>query len=277
MKNAMQLKAFVKKFANDKKIMPQAVLQNYMLERLLERISRSEYKNKFILKGGMLIAALVGIDIRTTMDMDATLKNMPLTKQTVSDAFNDIFTIKLRDNITFKLLEIENTRGDDVYGGYRVSINAIFDTLKVTLKIDLTTGDKITPKEIKYKFNLLFEDRTIDILAYNPETVLAEKYETILRRSVLNTRIRDFYDVYILTNFPSQNIDKTLLLQAIEATANKRESMALVKNAKSIIEIIKNDEEMQSRWDLYQKDFSYANDISWNEVIAAIENIDKIF
>ena len=277
MKNAMQLKAFVKKFANDKKIMPQAVLQNYMLERLLERISRSEYKNKFILKGGMLIAALVGIDIRTTMDMDATLKNMPLTKQTVADAFNDIFTIKLRDNITFKLLEIENTRGDDVYGGYRVSINAIFDTLKVTLKIDLTTGDKITPKEIKYKFNLLFEDRTIDIRAYNPETVLAEKYETILRRSVLNTRIRDFYDVYILTNFPSQNIDKTLLLQAIEATANKRESMALVKNAKSIIEIIKNDEEMQSRWDLYQKDFSYAKDISWNEVIAAIENIDKIF
>jgi len=273
MKNAMQLKAFVKKFANDKKIMPQAVLQNYMLERLLERISRSEYKNKFILKGGMLIAALVGIDIRTTMDMDATLKNMPLTKQTVADAFNDIFTIKLRDNITFKLLEIENIRGDDVYGGYRVSINAIFDTLKVTLKIDLTTGDKITPKEIKYKFNLLFEDRTINILAYNPETIIAEKYETILRRSVLNTRIRDFYDVYILIKFLSHNIDKALLLQAIEATANKRESIALLGNAKPIIKIIKNDEEMQSRWTLYQKDFSYAKDISWNQVIAVIEKI----
>ena len=273
MKNAMQLKALIKNFALDKEIMPQAVLQNYMLERLLERMSRSQYKDKFILKGGMLIAALIGIDIRTTMDMDATLKNMTLTKESVTKALNDIFTIQLSDNITFKLLKIENTRDDDVYGGYRASINAAFDTLNVTLKIDLTTGDKITPKEVKYKFNLLFEDRTINILAYNPETIIAEKYETILRRSVLNTRIRDFYDVYILIKFLSHNIDKALLLQAIEATANKRESIALLGNAKPIIEIIKNDEEMQSRWTLYQKDFSYAKDISWNQVIAVIEKI----
>ena len=265
MKNAMQLKALIKNFALDKEIMPQAVLQNYMLERFLERISRSQYKDKFILKGGMLIAALIGIDIRTTMDMDATLKNMTLTKESVTKALNDIFTIQLSDNITFKLLKIENIRDDDVYSGYRASINAAFDTLNVTLKIDLTTGDKITPKEVKYKFNLLFEDRTINILAYNPETIIAEKYETILRRSVLNTRIRDFYDVYILIKFLLHNIDKALLLQAVEATANKRESIALLSNAKSIIEIIKNDEEMQSRWTLYQKDFSYAKDISWNQ------------
>lgn len=277
MKNAMQLKAFIKNIANDKGIIPQAVLQNYMLERLLERISKSQYKDKFILKGGMLIAAMVGIDIRTTMDMDATLKNMSLTKQTVTDAFNDISTIQLDDNITFELLKIENIRDDDAYGGYRASINAIFDTLKVALKIDLTTGDKITPKEIKYKFNLLFEDRTIDILAYNLETVLAEKYETIVRRSILNTRIRDFYDVYILINFQSQNIDKALLLQAIEATAKKRESKALLHNAKATIEIIKNDEEMQNRWKLYQKDFSYANDISWDEAITVIEKIQDQF
>lgn len=273
MKNAMQLKALIKNFALDKEIMPQAVLQNYILERLLERMSRSQYKDKFILKGGMLIAALIGIDIRTTMDMDATLKNMTLTKESVTKALNDIFSIQLSDNITFNLLKIENIRDDDVYGGYRASINAAFDTLNVTLKIDLTTGDKITPKEVKYKFNLLFEDRTINILAYNPETILAEKYETILRRSVLNTRIRDFYDVYILIKLLLHNIDKALLLQAIEATANKRESMALLDNAKSIIEIIKNDEEMQSRWTLYQKDFSYAKDISWDQVIAVIEKI----
>jgi predicted nucleotidyltransferase component of viral defense system len=273
MKNAMQLKALIKNFALDKEIMPQAVLQNYMLERFLERMSRSQYKDKFILKGGMLIAALIGIDIRTTMDMDATLKNMTLTKESVTKALNDIFSIQLGDNITFNLLKIENIRDDDVYGGYRASINAAFDTLNVTLKIDLTTGDKITPKEVKYKFNLLFEDRTINILAYNPETILAEKYETILRRSVLNTRIRDFYDVYILIKLLLHNIDKAMLLQAIEATTNKRESTALLDNAKSIIEIIKNDEEMQSRWTLYQKDFSYAKDISWNQVIAVIEKI----
>jgi len=275
MKNAMQLKALIKNFALDKEIMPQAVLQNYMLERLLERMSRSQYKDKFILKGGMLIAALIGIDIRTTMDMDATLKNITLTKESVTKALNDIFSIQLNDNITFNLLKIENIRDDDVYGGYRASINAAFDTLNVTLKIDLTTGDKITPKEVKYKFNLLFEDRAINILAYNPETILAEKYETILRRSVLNTRIRDFYDVYILIKLLLHNIDKALLLQAIEATANKRESTALLDNAKSIIEIIKNDEEMQSRWTLYQKDFSYAKDISWYQVIAVIEKIQN--
>jgi predicted nucleotidyltransferase component of viral defense system len=272
----MQLKAFIKNIANDKGIAPQAVLQNYMLERLLERISKSQYKNKFILKGGMLIAAMVGIDIRTTMDMDATLKNMPLTKQTVTDAFKDISTTQLDDNITFELLKIENIRDDDIYGGYRASINAIFYTVKVTLKIDLTAGDKITPKEIKYKFKLLFEDRAINILAYNLETVLAEKYETIIRRSILNTRIRDFYDVYVLMNFQSQNIDNALLLQAIEATAKKRESTALLHNAKIAVEIIKNDGEMKNRWKLYQKDFSYANNISWDEVMIAIEKIQVI-
>jgi predicted nucleotidyltransferase component of viral defense system len=275
-KNVMQLKAFIKNIANDKGIAPQAVLQNYMLERLLERISKSQYKNKFILKGGMLIAAMVGIDIRTTMDMDATLKNMPLTKQTVTDAFKDISTTQLDDNITFELLKIENIRDDDIYGGYRASINAIFYTVKVTLKIDLTAGDKITPKGIKYKFKLLFEDRAINILAYNLETVLAEKYETIIRRSILNTRIRDFYDVYVLMNFQSQNIDNALLLQAIEATAKKRESTALLHNAKIAVEIIKNDGEMKNRWKLYQKDFSYANNISWDEVMIAIEKIQVI-
>jgi hypothetical protein len=221
----------------------------------------------------MLIAAMIGIDIRTTMDMDATFKNMPLTKQTITDAFNVIFGIQLVDNITFELLKIENIRDEDAYGGYRASINAIYDTLKVALKIDLTAGDIITPKEIKYKFNLLFEDRTINILAYNLETVLAEKYETIMRRSILNTRIRDFYDVYILMNFQWKNIDKALLLQAIEATTKKRKSTALLHNAKTAIEIIKNDEEMKNRWKLYQKNFSYSNDISWDEVMASIGKI----
>jgi predicted nucleotidyltransferase component of viral defense system len=271
MKNAMQLKAFIKKIAAEKSIMPQAVLQNYMLERLLERISVSSYKDKFILKGGMLIAAMVGLDSRTTMDMDATLKGMPLTETSATLALNEILTINLNDNIRFELLKIEPIREDDVYEGFRASINAVFEKLKVALKVDLTAGDKITPKEIKYRFSLMLEDRKIDILAYNLETVLAEKYETILRRSILNTRIRDYYDVYILSNFQAQNIDKDILKKAIESTSHKRESSKLLENAKNIIETIKNDEEMQRRWIIYQKDFSYASDISWNDVIKAIE------
>lgn len=273
MKNAMQLKAFIKNIAKDKGIMPQAVLQNYMLERLLERVSKSTHQDKFILKGGMLIAAMVGIDSRTTMDMDATLKGMSLTEKSVADALNDILSLNLDDEIVFELLKVEPIREDDVYGGYRASINAIFDTLNVTLKIDLTTGDKITPREITYRFSLMFENRTIDILAYNLETVLAEKYETIIRRSTLNTRIRDYYDVYILTNFQIQNIDKTLLIQAIEATSIKRGSSALLHNAKTEIDIIKNDKEMQKRWKLYQKDFNYAKDISWDDIIKSIQAV----
>ena len=256
-----------------KGIMPQAVLQNYMLERLLERISKSTYQDKFILKGGMLIAAMVGIDSRTTMDMDATLKGMSLTKKSVADALNDILSLKLDDEIIFELLKVEPIREDDVYGGYRASINAIFDTLNVALKIDLTTGDKITPREITYRFSLMFENRTIDILAYNLETVLAEKYETIIRRSTLNTRIRDYYDVYILTNFQIQNIDRPLLTLAIEATSIKRGSIALLHNADTEIDIIKNDEEMQKRWKLYQKDFNYAKDISWDDIIKSLQDV----
>jgi predicted nucleotidyltransferase component of viral defense system len=143
----------------------------------------------------------------------------------------------------------------------------------VALKVDLTVGDKITPKEIKYRFSLMLEDRKIDILAYNLETVLAEKYETILRRSILNTRIRDYYDVYILTNFQAQNINMDILKQAIVLTTHKRESSDLLQNAKNIIETIKNDEEMQRRWKIYQKDFTYASHITWNDVIKAVESI----
>ena len=271
MRNSMQLKAFIKKLAEEKGIMPQAVLQNYMLERLLERISMSSYRERFILKGGMLIAAMVGLDSRTTMDMDATLKGMKLTEDTVLTACNEIFSVELDDGVSFELVRIEQIREDDIYGGYRAFINAIYEKLRVALKIDLTTGDRITPKEIRYRFSLMFDDREIDIFAYNLETVLAEKYETIIRRSTLNTRIRDYYDIYILTTFQTQNIDIDLLQKAIESTSIKRESSALLENAKNTIDDIRNDEEMQRRWKLYQRDFKYAEDIEWADIIKAIE------
>ncbi|GHU67393.1 hypothetical protein AGMMS49983_18490 [Clostridia bacterium] len=204
MKNAMQLKALIRNIAKEKGIIPQALLQNYMLERLLERISVSSYKDKFILKGGMLIAAMVGIDNRTTMDMDATLRGMPLSEETVREALTHIMALDLDDNVTFSLSRIEPIREDDVYGGYRASISAVFDTIRVALKIGLTTGDKITPKEILYHFALMFEDRNIDIMAYNLETA------------------------------------------------------------------------MISGWALYQKNFSYAQDIPWADIMSAVRAVDKL-
>lgn len=272
-KNAMQLKAFVKNSAVQKGVAAQAIMQNYMLERLLERIAVSEYQGKFILKGGMLISALVGLDSRTTMDMDATLKGFLLNEDTIKEAFEKIIDVAIEDNITFEMKSIQPIREDDSYGGYRVSLDAIFETLKVPLKIDLTTGDKITPKEVKYRFSLMFENREIDILAYNLETVVAEKYETIIRRSVLNTRLRDFYDVYILMNFQSKNINRDTLSKAIKATAITRESEQFLADDKARLAVIANDETLQKQWSKYQKDFGYAKNIRWKEVISAIKTI----
>jgi predicted nucleotidyltransferase component of viral defense system len=276
-KNAMQLKALIKNIAEEKGIMPQALLQNYMLERLLERISVSSYQNKFILKGGMLIAAMVGLDSRTTMDMDATLQGMPLTEETVREALTHILSHNLGDDVVFSLNRIELIRENDVYGGYRASISATFDTINVMLKIDLTTGDKITPKEISYRFKLMFENRCINILAYNLETVLSEKYETILRRSVMNTRMRDFYDVYILMNFQVQNINDKFLINAIETTFSVRESTKLIEEANSIIDLLAEDATMQSGWLLYQRNFPYATDIPWVDIISTLRIIEAMF
>lgn len=270
MKNAMQLKALIRNIAKEKGIVPQALLQNYMLERLLERISVSSHRDKFILKGGMLIAAMVGLDSRTTMDMDATLRGMPLNEKTVRETLAEILSLDLDDGVIFTLTSVTAIREADAYGGYRASVTAVFDTIRVALKIDLTTGDKITPREIAFRFALMFEDRCIDIMAYNPETVLAEKYETILRRSAMNTRMRDFYDVYTLMNFQVRNIDKKVFQEAIRATAAARESSAVLADADTVLNLLADDATMQSRWALYQEEFSYARDIPWDDIIRAV-------
>lgn len=276
MKNAMQLKAVIRNIAKEKGIVPQALLQNYMLERLLERIAVSSYQDKFILKGGMLIAAMVGLDSRTTMDMDATLRGMPLTEESVREALADILALNLDDNVTFTLKSVAPIREDDVYGGFRASITAVFDTIKTALKIDLTTGDKITPREISYRFTLMFEERSINIMAYNLETVLAEKYETILRRSAMNTRMRDFYDVYILTNFQSKNIDGALLKKAVEATAAARGSSAVFADTDTILNLLAESAAMQAQWASYQKGFAYAKDIAWADIIKTVRTISEL-
>lgn len=193
MKNAMQLKAYVKNLAKEKNISAQIVLQNYMLERLLERISISEYHDNFILKGGFLLAAMVGLDTRATMDMDATIKGLPVTKETISEMFGEICKIHIDDDINFEFSDIADIREDDEYGGYRVSLSGNYPPMAVPLKIDITTGDKVTPREMVYSFNLMFEERSINVLAYTVETILAEKLETIISRGDQNTRPRDFY------------------------------------------------------------------------------------
>lgn len=273
MKNAMQLKSLIKKLSKEKSISAQLILQNYMLERLLERISISKYHDHFILKGGFLIAAMVGLDTRSTMDMDATIKGFPASKESIKQMVLDICEIEVDDNVTFSFVKIEEIRGGDDYLGYRVSLTANYSPMAVPLKIDFTTGDKITPKEIVYEFKLLLEDRTIKVLAYNLETVLAEKLETVISRGDQNTRPRDFYDIFVLHKLQNNNIDYTALKAAMAATSEKRNSTGIIKRYKEIIAAIMNSGSMQQRWLNYQKDFDYANDISFSDVCNAVEEI----
>ena len=273
MKNAMQLKAYVKNLAKEKNISAQIVLQNYMLERLLERISVSKYHDNFILKGGFLLAAMVGLDTRATMDMDATIKGLPVTKETISEMFAEICKIHIDDDINFEFSGIADIREDDEYGGYRVSLSGNYPPMAVPLKIDITTGDKITPREMVYSFNLMFEERSINVLAYTVETILAEKLETIISRGDQNTRPRDFYDVYILNTLQKQNIDNKILKDAFAATVKKRGTEHIVANYREIIETVASSTVMNNQWTRYQKEFDYAKDINFKDICLMIKEL----
>lgn len=273
MKNAMQLKAIIKKMAQEKKTSAQLVLQNYMLERLLERVSVSRYRDHFILKGGFLIAAMVGLDTRATMDMDATIKGLPVDEGTIRTMFEDICAIDLQDDVSFSFRSIAEIREGDDYTGYRIALTADFPPMAVPLKLDITTGDKITPKEIEYNFKLLMEDRSISILAYNLETILAEKLETVISRGDQNTRPRDYYDIYVLLKLQSQNICLEQLREALTATCTKRGSTEVIKNYAAIINRVSMSAVMQDQWKKYQTDFTYAADISFQDTCNAVLSI----
>jgi len=247
MSKGMQLKDKIKILALKNHVPAQAVLQNFMLERLLERISLSKYKDMLILKGGMLIASMVGINNRTTMDMDATLRGYPLSEETIQEAFLEICAMHLDDEITLVLDHIVPIREDAEFGGYRVAIIAKYESINTPLKIDITTGDIITPGAIRYTFHSNFEDKLIEVWAYNIETILAEKVETILRRSVLNTRPRDFYDVNIIIKTQRKAIKKKIFITALNATSKKRGSLLALQNKETILRTIQSDTIMRQR------------------------------
>lgn len=252
-------------------------MQNYMLERLLERISISEYKNNFILKGGFLISAIVGLDTRATMDLDTTIKGFDLTISNLQEIFERICSVKIEDDVTFEMYNISEIREDDEYPGYRVHLKSLYPPLAVPLTVDVTTGDKITPREIEYTFKLLFDDKTISIMAYNLETVLAEKLETVISRGQANTRPRDFYDIHILYSLRGNSCDMSILKQALEQTTLKRGSIDRLKDYKEIINSIMDSEKMQRFWNKYREDFNYAADITFETVCRTIiEVMDKV-
>jgi predicted nucleotidyltransferase component of viral defense system len=243
-KNSMQLKAMIKKRAKESNIRAQLVMQTYMLERLLKRISLSRYKENFILKGGFLIAAIVGLNSRATKDIDTTIKGLKLNHEIVREVFTEVCQVKTQDNLKYELTDIANIREKDRYAGIRVKFKASYETLCVPLFIDITAGDKITPKEVSFMLPAMFDKESIEVFAYNFETLLAEKLETIISRGIVNTRPRDFYDVFILVKLHKTDLNYDILKQALNATSKRRESLNFLKNHKEIIAQIKNDKDM---------------------------------
>jgi len=273
--NAMQLKAFIKKKAVEHNIPAQYVMQNYMMERLLERISISQYRNNFILKGGFLISAIVGIDTRTTMDLDTTIKGFDLSHSNIRQIFSEICEIPIKDNVIFEILDTNEIREADEYPGIRVSLSASYPPMKIPIKADVTTGDVITPGEIEYSFPLMFGNKKINILAYNIDTMLAEKIETVLSRSIANTRPRDFYDIHVLYHTYSKNYRPEALRDALKHTSEKRGSYNVIKRYPEIIEDILASKQMQDYWVRYQKNFTYAAETSFYDVCNTLNEIFK--
>lgn len=269
MSNAMSLKAKVRNIAKVKNIPAQVILQNYMFERLLVRLAHSEYQEKFVLKGGMLVAAIVGLDNRATMDLDTTLKNLPLTTEAIREALEQICSIPCEDEVSFTVGSITPIRDDDIYGGYRVMLDAQYDTILTPLSIDVSTGDAITPHAVEYSFNEIFDySKTYRLWAYNIETVLAEKVETILRRTVFNTRPRDFYDIYILAT--TQQYDKALFKQALQATTQHRGTAEQIAHTPDILREIAESADLRAMWGKYRKQFNYAKDISFEMIMRVL-------
>lgn len=274
MKTSRQLNALIRNMAKDKNINAQIILRNFMLERLLERISLSAYKENLILKGGMLVAAMVGLDTRSTMDMDTTLQGYPMTEDSIRSVFTDILAVPVDDSVTLTLKKLEEIHDEAEYSGMRVTLEMLLDETRQTLKVDITTGDPITPSAVSYAFKLLFEDRTIDIKAYTLETVLAEKLETIFSRSTANTRMRDFYDVYILTKTRKNEITDSVLESAYERTVRKRGSEFLLKNdIRKTINELADSADMQKLWMRYQRKYTYADDITWQDTVNAVMDL----
>ncbi len=269
---AMSFKAKINNYAKSKHIPAQVVLQNVMFERFLERLSLSAYRDKFVIKGGMLISALVGLDTRMTMDLDTTLRKLSLTEEQVKKAIQNICEIELDDEVSFQIKSVAPIRKDDLYGGYRVRLDAIYETITTPLSIDVSTGDVITPAAVEYEFGGVLDDSVkISLWGYSIETVLAEKVETILNRDVTNTRPRDYYDVYILSH--EKVYDPVVFHEALEATSNHRGSWERIQNYEPILEQIEKSKVLRDLWEKYRREFSYAREITFEDTIAAVKGM----
>ena len=274
--NSDKLKNIIYKKAHGNSDISQKFYQLFYFERILERISISNYRGQIILKGGLLLTSIIGNDERTTKDMDATLQGIPLTKNDVEKVFNEILHIDIDDGVSFQIISIKDIRLEDEYGGFRLNILSTLDNNKTYITVELTTGDVITPKEMKYNYNSIFEDKKIPIMSYTLETVLAEKFQTIVTRGLLNTRLKDFYDVYILINTKINELSKDNLIKAIKNTFERRETNIDMEQFNEVIKYLNDDKNMNNLWNEYVSKNPYAKGVKFEDTIKAIKEIVEI-
>lgn len=268
-----QVKGRIKNVAKENKADARTLMRIYMMERFLERVSNSKYKDNFIIKGGMLVTAMVGVANRSTMDIDTSLKNQNLSADDAKRIVDEIKDIDLGDGVIFEVKEVSNIMDEMEYPGIRFTMNAIMGKLVTPMKIDISTGDVITPRAIEYQYKLLLDDRSIKLWSYNLETILAEKLQTVLARGLLNTRMRDFYDIRTLLSIYEEEIDENVLKDAFEATCKKRETENLKVEGSQIITAIENDVQLHNLWKSYRKKYPYAADISYEDIMESTKNL----
>lgn len=268
-----QIKGRIKSVAKQNNADARTLMRIYMMERFLERLAQSEYRDNFIIKGGILVTAMIGVAHRSTMDIDTSMKNLNLSAEDALRVVNQVKDIDLDDGVSFEVKDVSNIMDEMEYPGIRVTMNANVGRLITPLKIDISTGDVITPRAIEFNYDLLLEDRSISLWSYNLETILAEKLQTVLARGILNTRMRDFYDIRMLLDTYEDKVNKVVLKDAFAATCNKRGTDHLQEQAEEIIKIIEADEQLQALWRAYQKKYSYAAEIDYASVISGVRKL----
>ena len=274
--NSDKLNDIIKKKSKGNNNLAHHLHQMFFFEHVLMRLEKSKYRNNIILKGGVLLSSIIGEDLRTTKDIDTTLKSLPLNIDTIRNIFEEILSIDIQDNVNFEIVNIKDIRLEDEYGGFKINVKGTFDKIRTNFFIEITTGDIITPREIKYKYNSIFEDRTINIMAYTIETIIAEKFESIISKNITTTRAKDFYDLYMLMNKNKNDINNKNLVKAIENTFNKRNTEFDIDNFKEIIELLSESNALKRVFIDYQEKLEYTKQVDFNDTILAIKDIVDI-
>ena len=276
MMNSDKLNALIKNRAKGSNDISLHLHQMFFFEHVLMRLEKSKYKDNIILKGGVLLSSIIGSDMRTTKDIDATLKSLPLNIESIRNIFEEILSININDNVNFEIFNIKDIRLEDEYGGFRINVKGTFDKIRTNFFIEITTGDIITPREIKYKYNSIFEAKTINIMAYTIETIIAEKFESIISKNITTTRAKDFYDIYFIVNNQIDKVDKTTLVKAIKRTFKHRNTNFDIEYLNEIFEIIKDSSVLNELFENYSKKLNYAKNVKYEDTISAIKQIIEI-